>query len=435
MQVTVETGEGLERRMRVDIPPERIKGAVESRLRNIARNVRLPGFRPGKVPMKVVQQRFGSQVELEVFGEEVQSSFAEAVTAEALRVAGAPKIEPEFEPAKPHYGFTATFEVVPEIELAPLTGKVVKRPVSEVKDTDLETVIERLREQRKTWVPVQRPAQTGDRLTASFTGTMDGEAFEGGSATSVPIALGSGGMIPGFEDGLIGATAGETRNLDLSFPEGYPRAELAGKPVRFEVSIEAVEAPELPAVDEAFVRALGVEDGDIGRFRTEVRANMERELQQRIKARTKEAVMDVLAEVNQVEIPKAMLADEVQGLKARMLQGMGAPNMELPDNLFEEPARRRVALGLIVSHLIKQQGLTAEPAQVRSAIETLASSYDDPKRVIDHYYADRQRLAPVESMVLEEQVVDWVLGQVTVEDEAIAFEELTDPMAAAKALS
>jgi trigger factor len=435
MQVTVEMGEGLERRMRIDIPPERIQGTVDSRLKQIARTVRLPGFRPGKVPMKLIQQRFGNQVELEVFTDLVQTSFTEAVTAEALRVVGTPKIEPGFEPAKKHYGFTATFEVLPEIELAPLTGKVVKRPVSEIKDADLETVIERLREQRKTWVQVQRPAQTGDRLTASFTGTMDGETFEGGTASSVQVVLGSGGMIPGFEDGLIGAAAGETRHLDLNFPEVYPRAELAGKPVRFEVSIEAVEEPELPAIDEDFVRALGVEDGDIGRFRTEVRANMERELQERIKARTKEAVMDVLAEVNPVAIPKAMLADELQGLKMRMLQSMGVPNMDLPDDLFAEPARRRVALGLIVSHLIKQQGFKAEPAQVRSAIETLASTYDEPKQVIDYYYADRKRLAPVESMVLEEQVVDWVLSQVTVEDEEIAFADLTDPMAAAKALA
>jgi trigger factor len=428
----VETGEGLERRMRIDIPPERIQGEVDSRLKKIVGNVRLPGFRPGKVPMKVVRQRFGGQVEREVFGELVQSSFAEAVSAEALRIVGVPRIEPEFEPVKNHYGFTATFEIVPEIELAPLTGKVVKRAVSEIKDADLATVIERLREQRKTWSAVQRPAQNRDRLTASFVGTLDGEAFEGGSASSMPIVLGSGGMIPGFEDGLIGAVTGETRNLDLSFPADYPRAELAGKPVRFEVSIEAVEEPELPAIDEAFVRAFGVEDGDIERFRTEVRANMERGLQQRIKARTKEAVMEVLAEVNQVEIPKAMLADEVQGLKSRMLQSMGAPTMELPDGLFEEPARRQVALGLIVNALIKQQGLKAEPTQVRSAIETIASTYDDPKQVIDYYYADHKRLAPVESMVLEEQVVDWVLGQVTVEDEEIAFEQLTDPMAAAK---
>ena len=429
MQVTVETGEGLERRMRVDLPSEAIQEQVEKRLHELVRSVRLPGFRPGKVPLKLLRQRFANQVEREVFGDLLQSSFAAAVAERSLRLAGAPHIEPEVHSATQRYGFTATFEVLPQVELAPLAGQVVKRPVTEITEADLEAMIERLREQHKTWVPVERPAQSGDRLTVSFTGTLEGESepFAGGTAAAVPVEIGSARMLPGFEDGLVGAGTGETRTLDLRFPDGYQRADLSGRAVRFEVTVDAVTAPELPAVDEAFARAFGVADGDVERFRADVRANMARELRARIQARTKEAVMNLLAASHQVEIPKVLLAEEVRGLKGQMRESIGAPTMDLPDSLFEEPARRRVVLGLVIGELIKHNGIRAEPARVRAAIEELASTYQDPKEVVDHYYADRKRLAPVESLVLEDQVVEWVLSQVTVEDEELSFAQLTDP--------
>lgn len=428
MQVSVEAGEGLVRRMRVELPFERIQDGVDKRLQEITRSVKIPGFRPGKVPLKVVRQRFGGEVEREVFGDLVQSSFSQAVADQALRLAGSPQINADVDRAAHRYAFIATFEVLPHIELVPLVGKTLKRPVAEVTEADLEAMIGRLREQRKTWVAVERAAQAGDRLTVSFTATMDGEPMPGGSGSAVPVELGTGSMVPGFEEGLVGARAGEGRTLDLTFPDGYHRADLSGRAVRFEVTVDAVSEPVLPEIDEAFARAFGVADGDGVRLREEIRANMERELRQRIRARTKEAVMDLLAGSHEVEIPAVLLAGEIEGLKAQMRETLGAPpGLDLPDNLFDEAARRRVALGLIVGELIKKQGLRAEPSQVRAAVEDLASTYEDPKEVIDYYYADRQRLASVESLVLEDRLVDWVLSQVSVEDEPQSFAELAAP--------
>lgn len=429
MQVSVETGEGLERKMRIDLPFERIQGEVDKRLQQIARNARLPGFRPGKVPMKLLRQRYGEQVQQEVFGELVESSFSEAVANEALRPAGMPRIEPEIDRAENRFGYTAVFEVLPQFELASLSGKVVKRPMAQVTDGDLEAMIERLRTQRKSWRPAERPAQRGDRLTVDYTGTVDGEAFEGGSSSGRQLELGSGRMIPGFEDGLIGASVGETRNLEITFPEDYHAEQLAGKPARFEVTVNAVDEPMLPEVDAEFARSFGVEDGDVDRFRADVRANMERELKQRIKARIKEAAMDVLVAENAIDIPSVLVSAEVRSLKDQMRQNLGGGRMELPDNLFEVSARRRVALGLIIAEIVKKNGITASPASVRVAVEDMASTYEQPQEVVDFYYGDRKRLAPVESLVLEDQVVDWVLGQVAVEDEAMTFEQLTEPAA------
>lgn len=433
MQVSMETGEGLTRRMKIDLPFEHIAGEVDKRLQQLARSVRLPGFRPGKVPMKLLRQRYGDQVEREVFGELAQSSFTEAVSSHALRLAGTPKFEPQIDTDAKRFGFTAEFEVLPELELAPLGEHVVKRPVARIADTDLEAMIERLRTQRKTWEPVERAAQGGDRVTVSFVGTLDGEPFQGGTASGAQIELGSAGMIPGFEDGLIGAAAGETRTLDLTFPEGYHAAHLAGRPVRFEVTVDGVAEPKLPELDESFARALGVEDGGLERFRADVRANMERELKQRIAARIKEQAMAALIAAHTLEVPGVLVATEIQSLKEQMYQNMGGNRMELPDSLFEGTARRRVALGLIVAEVVKRNGIKADPARVRAAIDEMAAAYENPQEVIDYYYAERQRLAPVESLVLEEQVVEWVLGQATVEDEETTFAQLTDSAEAAAA--
>ena len=438
MQVSVETGEGLERRMRIDLPFERIQGEVDKRLGDIARSARLPGFRPGKVPMHLLRQRYGVQVEREVFGELVQSTFSEAVSEHSLRLAGMPRIEPDVDQAAKQFSYTAIFEVLPQVELAPLSGQVIKRPVAEVTDADLDTVIERLRTQRQSWVPVERPSQVGDRVTISYVGTLDGEPFAGGSASGSPLELGSGRMIPGFEEGVAGAVAGETRTLDLSFPQDYQRTELAGRAVRFEVTIDAVSEPALPALDEEFARAFGVADGDLTRFRADVRANMTRELKQRIQGRLKEAVMDVLVQANTLDIPAVLVADEIGALKQQMLENLGGAKFgggkfELPDAPFEEAARRRVALGLIVAEIVKQNGIKADAERIRAALNDLASTYEDPQEVVDYYYADRKRLAPMESLVLEDQVVDWVLNQVTVEDEQMDFAQLTDPASASTA--
>jgi len=426
MQVSVESGEGLERRMHIDLPVDRIQGEVDKRLQQMARSARLPGFRPGKVPLKLLRQRYGDAVQQEVFGELVKSSFSEAVAQEALRPAGMPKIEPEIDQAEQRFGYTAVFEVLPDLQLASLTGQVVKRPVAQVTYGDLEAMVERLRAQRKTWEPVDGPAESGHRLTLSYTGTMEGEPFEGGSGSGTQVELGSGRMIPGFEDGLVGAVAGESRSLDLQFPDGYQREELAGKPVHFEVQVDTVTRPVLPELDAAFARDFGITDGDLERFRSEVRANMERELAQRIKAKTKERVMDLLVSANSIEVPKSLVQQEIRSLKEQMRQNLGGGNMELPDSLFEDSARRRVALGLIIAEIVKQNDIKADRARIRAAVEEIASTYEDPQEVIQYYYGDRQRLAPVESLVLEEQVMDWVLNQAAVEEEPLSFAQLTE---------
>lgn len=431
MHVSVESGEGLERRMHIELPLERIQGEVDKRLQQMVRNARLPGFRPGKVPLKLLRQRYGEAVQQEVFGELVQSSFGEAVRQESLRPAGMPKIEPEIDRAQQRYGYTAVFEVLPDLQLAPLSGQTIKRPSAQVTDEDLAHMIERLRVQRTTWERTAGPAERGHRLTISYTGTLDGEPFEGGSGSGSQVELGAGRMIPGFEDGLIGAVEGETRSLDLRFPDGYQRQELAGRPVHFEVRVDAVTRPVLPEVNADFARELGIADGDLERFRADVRSNMERELGQRIKARTKERVMDLLISANPIAIPKALVQEEIRSLKGQMRENLGGGRMELPDALFEESARRRVALGLIIAEIVKQNGIKADPARIRAAVEDMASTYEEPQEVIAYYYGDRQRLAPVESLVLEEQVMQWVLDQVTVEDEPLSFAQLTEPQPAA----
>ena len=425
MQVSVEAGEGLERRMKIDLPFEQIAVEVEKRLQQFARNARLPGFRPGKVPMKLLQKRFGERVYHEVFGEMVQSSFVDALERESLQPAGMPQIEPEIDLEGQKVGFTAIFEVMPEFELAALSGRVVKRPVCELKDDDFDTMMLRLREQRKTWDTVDRPCQPGDRVEVSFAGTLDGEAFEGGSASGLQIELGSGRMIPGFEDGLVGMAPGEERALDLTFPESYQAAHLAGKPARFEVTLTVVEEPRLPEVDAEFARSFGIEDGDVERFTSDVKANMERELADRVQDRTKEAVMDLLLEANQIQLPKALVQREAESMAEQMTKRFGGGKLELPHTLFETGARRRVALGLILGTIIKEQGLVADPQRVRSLIEQMAATYDQPQAFIDYHYRDRERLGAVESRVLEDLVVEYVLGQVEVEDEAVDFAALT----------
>lgn len=427
MQVSVESGEGLTRRMTVGLPSDRFEAEVEKRLREIARKVRLPGFRPGKVPVKVLRQRFGGQVQQEVLGDLVKSSFSEAVAQERLRPVGAPHIEPEIDTGERRYGYTAEFEVLPAIELAPVGGKSVKRPTAEVTEADLDDMIERLRTQRKTWAEVERPAQEGDRVTISFTGTLDGEPFEGGSAENLDLELGNGRMIPGFESGLIGAAPGEERRLELSFPQAYHTERLRGRPVVFEVRVARVQEPVLPEVDADFAKAFGIEDGDLARLRQDVRRNMERELRQRISNRVKNQVMDLLLEANPIDLPAVLVKEEISALREQMRQNAGGASLELPDSLFEGSARRRVALGLIIAEVVKANQIQVDPARVRAAVEDLASTYEDPQEVIDYYMTSRERRSSVETLALEDQVVDWVMSQVTVDEEPLSFRQLTDP--------
>lgn len=429
MQVSVESGAGLERRVTVGLEPERIEGEVEKRLREFARTARLPGFRPGKVPVKVLRQRFGQQLRNEIFGDLVQSTLAEAIGQENLRPAGTPVVDPDIDPAAKRYEYTATFEVLPSFELGSLEGKILKRPTAEVQEADVDALLERLREQRKTFDEVERPAQDGDRLTISFAGTIDGEAFDGGSAENAEIELGSGRMIPGFEAGLVGAVAGEERTLDLSFPDGYHAEHLKGKPVSFAVTVNTVSGPVLPEVDADFAKAFGVEDGDLDRFREDVRGNMGRELKQRIEARIKNQAMALLLEANEIELPQVLVSEEMRALKEQMRQSVGNSKLELPEELFENDARRRVALGLVIAEVVKANGIQVDKDRVREVVEDMASTYENPQEVVDHYYSDKAQLSSVESLTLENQVVDWVVTQVTVEDDPSTFQELTAPAA------
>ena len=433
MQVSVENGAGLERRMTVALEPEQVEAEVEKRLREFARSARMPGFRPGKIPVKTLRQRYGTQIRGEVFSELMQSTFGQALVEQQLNPVAQPAFSVDMDPEAGRYAYTATFDVLPEFELGSLAGKTLKRPLAAVADADLEALVERLREQRKTFNEVTRPAQDGDRVTLSFVATLVGESepFPGGSGQDFQLVLGSGQMIPGFEAGLVGATAGEERVLELSFPATYHAEHLKGKAASFVVTVQTVAEPQLPEVDAEFAKAFGVEDGDIERFRQDVRANMTRELKQRVEARIKSQALDLLLATNPIEIPQSLVAQEIQALKEQMRQNLrGNTKIELPDNLFEESAQRRVRLGLVLARVVKANEIKADPERVREAVEDLASTYENPKEVVDFYYGSKEHLASVEALALEGQVVDWVLTQVQVEDEPLGFQELMNPATA-----
>lgn len=433
MQVSVEIGAGLERRLTVALEPEQVEAEVEKRLREFARSARMPGFRPGKIPVKTLRQRYGTQIRGEVFSELMQSTFGQALVEQQLNPVAQPAFSVDMDPEAGRYAYTATFDVLPEFELGSLAGKTLKRPLATVADADLEALVERLREQRKTFNEVTRPAQDGDRVTLSFVATLVGESepFPGGSGQDFQLVLGSGQMIPGFEAGLVGATAGEERVLELSFPATYHAEHLKGKAASFVVTVQTVAEPQLPEVDAEFAKAFGVEDGDIERFRQDVRANMTRELKQRVEARIKSQALDLLLATNPIEIPQSLVAQEIQALKEQMRQNLrGNTKIELPDNLFEESAQRRVRLGLVLARVVKANEIKADPERVREAVEDLASTYENPKEVVDFYYGSKEHLASVEALALEGQVVDWVLTQVQVEDEPLGFQELMNPAAA-----
>jgi trigger factor len=427
MQVSVEATGGLERRMTIQVPAERIEKEVESRLKDLTRTARVAGFRPGKVPLKVVERKYGAQVRREVVGEVLQSSFYEAIRQEELRPAGGPRIEASEVAPGQALEYKAIFEVYPQFDLGSLEGGRIERPAVEVTDADVDRVIENLRRQRVTWTPVERPAQKEDRVLMDFEGTVDGEPFPGNKGEQVPVILGSGRLIPGFEDGLVDAAAGEERMLDLQFPQDYPATELAGKPVRFQVKVISVSEPKLPEVNEDFARSFGVAEGSVEGLRSEVRQNMERELEQTVKGKVKEQVMQLLLDKNPIEVPKTLVDEEAQRLMEQTRSQAAGQNFELPRELFEEQARRRVTLGLVIAEVVKSAGLKVDPARVRATIEAMAATYENPEEVVKWYYGNRNLLQGVESLVLEDQVVDHLLQQLEVVDAPTSFESLMSP--------
>ena len=437
MQVSVETTSGLERRMTVGIPADRIESEVNKRLQQTASRAKVDGFRPGKVPMSVIRKRFGGSARQEVMGEVIQSSFYEAIMQEKLSPAGAPSVEPKQLEEGKDFEYVATFEVYPEITLGDFSEIKVERIESEVRDEDLESMLEILRKQNTQFETVERAAENGDQLKVDFVGRVDGEPFQGGAANNTEIVLGSGRMIPGFEDGLLGAKAGDSVTLNVTFPEEYQNLELAGKAAEFDVQVHAVAAPALPELNDEFFAKFGVEEGGIDAFRAEVRKNMERELRQAIKTKVKTQVMDGLLATNSIDVPKALVSSEIDRLRQQAVQQFGGANIDpsqLPAELFEEQAKRRVSLGLIVADVVKQNDIKPDNDRVRAMVEELASAYQEPEQVVNWYYQNEQQLAEIQSVVLEEQVVDTVLQKAQVTSKQVPYEDAVKPAQSAKDL-
>ena len=420
MQISIETTSGLERRLTISVPSETFEERISSRLGDAASRMRLPGFRPGKVPMKEVRRRYGKAVRAEVAGELMQSSFVDAVRQEDLSPAGQPSLEVlKMEPGN-DFEFTATFEVFPSVELADLGRAQVKRPEAEISETDIDQMIERLREQRKEWQQVERPAQEGDRVTVDFEGRIDGEVFEGGKGEDATFEIGAGQMIEDFDEGVRGLAAGDTGEFEATFPEDYRAENLAGKTVSFHVTVKSVSEAKLPELDEEFFKSFGIEEGGLQAFRDDVRRNMQRELDAAIRGALKSQVMDQLNALHEVQLPSALVAAEIENLRQQTMQqfrmyGAGNDQPQLPGELFQEQAERRVTVGLVVNEIVSSASIEASPEKVRARIEEMAEGYAEPQQVVNWYYSNQEQLQQVEMTVLEDQVVDYVLEKAQVE--------------------
>lgn len=435
MQVSVESTSALERRLTIGVPAERIESEVNKRLEQTARRAKIPGFRPGKVPMSVIRQRYEDAARQEALGDVIQATFYEAVVEQKLKPAGAPSVEPKVFEKGRDLEYTATFEIYPEFEVAGLESIAVERLQAEVIDADVDNMLEILRKQNTRYEQVEREAHNDDQLNIDFVGKIDGEAFAGGSAKGTLLVLGSGRMIPGFEEGLVGAKAGDERVLSLTFPEDYQNLDLAGKAAEFAVTVNSVAEAKLPELNAEFFALFGINESTLEAFRAEVRKNMERELRQAIKAKIKNQVMDGLLAANPVEVPKALVESEVNRLRVQAVQQFGGDIKpeQLPAELFEEQAKRRVVLGLIIAEMVKQFEIKPDEQRVRGLIEEMAAAYQEPEQVISWYYKNEQQLNEVRSVVLEEQVVDTVLQKANVTDKAVSYEEAVKPAEAKQA--
>jgi trigger factor len=436
MQVNVESTGTLGRRMTVAVPAARFEQEFATRLKRLSRTVRFPGFRPGKAPMKMVEAQYGGKVLEEVVGDLIRSTFYEAVTEKGLKPAGGPSIEPKHVDRGHDFEYTATFDVYPEVSRLEIKGCRIERPVVTVTSEDVDRTIDTLRRQRVTWQPVERAAANGDRVIIDFVGSVDGIPFEGGTAQDFPLVLGNNVLVDGFESGIVGATAGEQRTLDLVFPADYRNAQLAGKKAQFAVTVKQVNEPVLPEVNDELARSLGVADGKVMTLRTEVRANLEREMNERVRRTLREQVFKALIDVNGFEVPKALAEAEIGHLiqTARAnLEAQGVPGGQVPTDpaMYAGQAEQRVKLGLILAELVKTRGLTADAKRVRARIEELAAGYEDPQKFVRWHYENPDRLAEVESQMLEEQAMDLLLETADVIDKAMSFQELVQPDRAA----
>jgi trigger factor len=426
MQVSVEQTGALERRMEVSVPKERVEQAVDKRLQQVSRTAKLKGFRPGKAPLKVIRQQFGAQVRQEVVGDLMQSSFAEAVTQQKLSPATGPRIEPIAIAAGEDLKYRAIFEVYPEITLRNVEGIEVVRPVAEVAEADVDAMVENLRAQRPKFDVVERESREGDRVTMDFVGLVDGAEFEGSKGTDVAVLLGGGRMLREFESGITGMKAGEQRSLDVRYPDDYHNKSLAGRTAAFDVQMKKVEEKSLPDLDDEFCREYGVTDGGMAQLRSEVADNMRRELEVNVRARLKQQLLDKLLASNPVEVPKSLVDAQVREMQidtARRIGAKDASQVPAPEP-FVEPARRRVALGMLVGELIRTRGLKLDRDRVEARLAEMVGGYPDPEAVLKAYRQNADAMRQVENMVIEEQVVDFLLEHSKVTDQAATFKEV-----------
>lgn len=432
MQVQLETLGALERRLDIALPLADIDAEVKKRLGRVARTAKVAGFRPGKAPLKIVEQNYGASVREEVLGEQVQIGFSRAVAEQSLRVAGYPRFEPVAAEgaSADHFKFSALFEVYPEVKIGDVAGQELEKAVCEVTEAEIDKTIDILRKQRTRFNRVERAAANGDRVIIDFKGVIDGEAFAGGSSENFPFVLGQGQMLPEFETGVIGLKEGESRDVEVSFPDDYHGKEVAGKKAVFTISVKNVAEAVLPELDDAFAKALGIVDGDVAKMRAEIEKNVKREVVRRLAARNKEAVMEALISVSELDLPQSLVQVEIGRLMQQAQEdfarrGLDTKSMpQLPPELFKDQAERRVKLGLILSELVKANELKATAEQVKARVEEFADSYEHPAEVVKWYYESPERLDGPESMVLEDNVVEFVFGKAKVTEKAVSFDEL-----------
>ncbi|WP_186040650.1 trigger factor [Burkholderia gladioli] len=448
MANVVENLGKLERRVTISLPKEVVQKEIDARIQKLAKNVRMPGFRPGKVPLKMVAQQYAGQVEAEVLSDKIGQEFFEVSRTENLRVAGQPSFAPKAEAAADAYAFDATFEVYPEVKIGDLATAEVERSTTSIGDAEIDRTLDILRKQRVHFHArgeggehgdggAETAAQNGDRVTVDFVGKIDDVAFPGGTAEDFPFVLGEGRMLPEFETAALGLKVGEAREFDLTFPEDYHGKDVAGKTARFTVTMKKVEWPHLPEIDGEFAKTLGIEDGDTAKMRNEIKENLEREAKRRTQSLVKNQVMDAVLKISELDVPNALVEQDQQRLVEMARQDLAqrgvpnAANAPIPVEMFKEQAERRVKLGLVIAELVKANGLEAKPEQIRAEVDEFAKSYEDPKEVVRWYYSNQQRLAEMEAFVVESNVVDFVLGKAKVTDKEVSFEALASASAQA----
>ena len=426
MQVSVESISKLERRMQVQVPAERISQEIAARLKKLSRTARLNGFRPGKAPLTVIRRQFGGQIHREVIGELLQSSFAEAVTERQLSPAGNPRIEPQSMDEGQDLKYIATFEVFPEVALRPVDSLELERITASVTDADVDAMIERLRKQQMKYTQVVRTAAAGDKVTIDFLGKIEGIEFSGGKGENIAIVLGERRMLPELEDGLVGAAPGEHRDIIVNFPSDYRAAEIAGKRAEFAVQVKTVEEAVVPELDEEFCQSFGVSDGGIPKLREDVAANMRRELEQNLRNRNKSAVLEKLYEANPLEVPNALLESQIRDMQIETMRRAGTKDVSQapPREPLIEPARRRVALGLLLNDVIRREKLIVDPKRADERLNEMVGAYGDPAAIKHAYQQNADAMRQVESLALEDQVVDWILAHAKVHERVSSFKDV-----------